>query len=472
MRITLLGTGSADGWPNPFCGCASCEAERDGGRSRAPSSALVDDRILIDCGPTTPHLPATAGITLQRVEHVLVTHGHPDHLHPAFLLTRTWTTPRTTLHVWGPPLAMDLCRDWLGPDSRVELHVLAPGQAVELETTVGAYAVRALAAQHAHGDGDVMAEEALLYAITAPDGSRLLYATDTGPMADATTSLLDGTFDAVLVDETFGDKADHGTGHLDLAVLPAVLRSLRECGAVTSTTVVAATHLSHHNPPTPILRERLAALGVALVGDLDVIDTARPGGGLARRHLVTGGARSGKSALAERLAGDHAVVTYVATSGHRPDDAEWAQRVALHRERRPAHWSTVETTDVAAVLASAAPGSVVLVDCLALWLTAQLDDLDAWRRADDGATDEVRAEAAERMVALVEALDGSVADVVLVTNEVGMGVVPATASGRLFRDLLGILNVHVAAACHETTLVVAGIPVPLSPMRRATPHAR
>ena len=470
MRITLLGTGSADGWPNPFCGCGSCATERDAGRSRAPSSALVDEAILIDCGPTTPHLPAASGVTLQCVEHVLVTHGHPDHLHPAFLLSRRWTSPRTTLHVWGPPLAMDLCRDWLGPDSMVELHVLAPGDDARLRTARGAYAVRALPAQHSHGDGDVMAEEALLYAVTAPDGARLLYATDTGALTDATTGLLDGPFDAVLVDETFGEKADHGTGHLDLATLPGVLQSLRDCGAVTSSTVVAATHLSHHNPPAPVLRERLSALGVVLVDDLDVMDTARPGAGLARRHLITGGARSGKSALAERLAADHAVVTYVATSGHRPDDPEWQHRVTLHRERRPAHWSTVETTDVPGVLSSAPAGSVVLVDCLALWLTAQLDDLDAWRRTDD--VDAVRAEAADRITALVDALERAPADAVLVTNEVGMGVVPATASGRLFRDLLGMLNVQVAAACQETTLVVAGIPVPLTRSREARLHAR
>ncbi len=472
MRITLLGTGSADGWPNPFCGCGSCAAERDAGRSRAPSSALVDECLLIDCGPTTPHLPAAAGVSLQRVEHVLITHGHPDHLHPAFLLTRRWTSPRTTLHVWGPPRAMDLCRDWVGPDSMVELHVVAPGERVELTTAGGAYAVQALPAQHAHGDGDVMAAEALLFAVTGPDGDRLLYATDTGPLPNATTALLDEPVAVVLIDETFGDKADHGTGHLDLASLPGVLRSLRECGAVTASTVVAATHLSHHNPPAPVLRERLAAMGVVLVGDLDVIDTARPGGGLARRHLVTGGARSGKSALAERLAAAHDVVTYVATSGDRPDDAEWRHRVAVHRERRPAHWTTVESTDVAGVLAAAPAGTVVLVDCLALWLTAQLDELGAWQRADDGLADEVRADAAARIDTLVAALEHCAAEVVLVTNEVGMGVVPATASGRLFRDLLGILNVQVAAACHGTTLVVAGMAVPLSPARGVLPHAR
>jgi adenosylcobinamide kinase/adenosylcobinamide-phosphate guanylyltransferase len=472
MRVTVLGTGSADGWPNPFCGCGSCRAERDGGRSRAPSAALVDGRLLIDCGPTTPHLPAESGVSLEQVEHVFFTHGHPDHLHPAFLLTRRWTSPRSTLHVWGPPLAMDLCRDWLGPDSAVELHVIAPGAAVEAMTAAGAYVVEAVPAQHAHGDGDVMAAEALLYAITGPDGDRLLYATDTGPLPASTLDRLGDPFAVVLLDETFGDKADHGTGHLDLATLPSVLDSLRECGAVTATTVVAATHLSHHNPPTPVLRGRLAALGVSLVDDLDVIDTAIPGGGLSRRHLITGGARSGKSALAERLAGERGPVTYVATSGQRPDDPEWQHRIALHRERRPAAWTTVETTDVADVLSAAPAGSVVLVDCLALWLTAQLDDIDAWQRYDSGDADQVRADAAARMSTLVAAVAHARADVVLVTNEVGMGVVPATASGRLFRDLLGVLNMQVAAACQDTTLVVAGVAVPLTRKKGSWPHAR
>jgi adenosylcobinamide kinase/adenosylcobinamide-phosphate guanylyltransferase len=472
MRITLLGTGSADGWPNPFCDCGSCDAERDAERSRAPSSALLDDRILVDCGPTTPHLPATAGITLQHVEHVLITHGHPDHLHPAFLLSRRWTSPRDTLHVWGPPLAIDLCRDWIGPDSAVALHAIVSGQTVELATRAGTYLVEALPAQHAHGDGDVVAEEALLFAVTAPDGDALLYATDTGPLPESTLALLDEPFDAVLLDETFGDKPDHRTGHLDLATLPGVLASLRACGAVTESTLVAATHLSHHNPPASVLRPRLAALGVRLLDDFDVIDTSAPGGGLGRRRFITGGARSGKSALAERMAEGRGPVTYVATSGDRPDDPEWTHRVAVHRARRPEHWTTVETIDVAGVLASAAPGSVVLVDCLALWLTAHLDALDAWQRSEEGDGERVRADAAAPMTALVTALEACPADVVLVSNEVGMGVVPATASGRLFRDLLGALNVQVAAACDESTLAVAGIAVPLTRTRGARRHAR
>ncbi|MFL6062925.1 MAG: bifunctional adenosylcobinamide kinase/adenosylcobinamide-phosphate guanylyltransferase [Marmoricola sp.] len=158
------------------------------------------------------------------------------------------------------------------------------------------------------------------------------------------------------------------------------------------------------------------------------------------RVLVTGGVRSGKSAHAEALIGDRPGVTYVAT-GPVPgaDDAEWAARVALHRARRPASWTTWETADLGTL-----PDGPVLLDCLGTWLTAQLDTL-GW--------DEVAVVA--RIDALVAAV-GSCADLVVVTNEVGLGVVPEHRSGRVFRDLLGTVNQRVAAVCDEVHLVVAG----------------
>jgi adenosylcobinamide kinase/adenosylcobinamide-phosphate guanylyltransferase len=458
MRVTVLGTGSADGWPNPFCSCRSCTAERAAGRTRRPSSALVDGRVLIDCGPTTPHLPPD--VTLVDVEHVLITHGHPDHLHPAFLLSRAWTHPERVLHVWGPARALDLCRDWLGPGSTVDLHVLAPGDEADLPTVAGRYRLTAMPAAHAHGDGDVLAEEALLYAVAGPDGTRLLYATDTGPFDPAAAGVPSGPFDIVLLDETFGDKSDHGTGHLDLARLPAMLAALQEHGTITESTVVGATHLSHHNPPTDELSARLTPLGVRALRDLEVLET---GATRTREHtLVLGGARSGKSHFAEGLLTDEPAVTYVATGGTRPGDAEWAERVSIHRSRRPHHWVTVESTDVPGCLAAAGPADAVLVDCLALWLTAVLDDVDAWQRIEAAGRSGVLRDAHARLEELVSALGDCRARVVLVTNEVGMGVVPATAAGRLFRDLLGVVNVRVAAACDETVLVVAG-----QPMRRS-----
>ncbi|MFL6022922.1 MAG: bifunctional adenosylcobinamide kinase/adenosylcobinamide-phosphate guanylyltransferase [Marmoricola sp.] len=160
------------------------------------------------------------------------------------------------------------------------------------------------------------------------------------------------------------------------------------------------------------------------------------------RVLVTGGVRSGKSAHAEALLADRPTVTYVAAGPvPGPDDPEWAARVAVHADRRPAHWTTLECTEVGKVLGGEKP---FLLDCLGTWLTAQLDDL-GW---DD-------AHLAPRVEALVEAVAGC-SDLVVVTNEVGAGVVPEHRSGRLFRDHLGLVNQRVAAVCDEVHLVVAG----------------
>ncbi|MEN8708199.1 MAG: bifunctional adenosylcobinamide kinase/adenosylcobinamide-phosphate guanylyltransferase [Nocardioides marinisabuli] len=170
--------------------------------------------------------------------------------------------------------------------------------------------------------------------------------------------------------------------------------------------------------------------------------------------LVTGGVRSGKSRHAESLVGSHvgtAPVTYVAP-GPAPedDDPDWAARVAAHRERRPASWTTLETRDLAGALAGA--DRPLLVDCLGTWVTGLLDEEQAWERTSDDVVALVEA----RLAAVVAALRDCAHDVVLVTNEVGLGVVPAHRSGRLFRDLLGLANQRVAEACDEVHLVVAG----------------
>ncbi len=460
MRITFLGTGSADGWPNPFCECASCATEREAGRIRRPSSALIDDAILIDCGPTTTHAAGAAGLSLRSVRHVLITHGHPDHLDPAFLLARQWTDVSTPLVVWGPRSAVDLCRDWIAPGAPVELRVLAPGDRVTLPADRGDYALLAVPAAHSSGNGDALAEEALLYQLTAPDGHRLLYATDTGPLPATTMRMIDSPVDVIVLDETFGDNHGHGTGHLDLATFVQAVAALRAAGIASADTQVVATHLSHHNPPTPQLRARLHQQGVRVPDDLDVLEsrvTKAP-----MRLLIMGGARSGKSTHAESVAANSGQrVTYVATAARRDDDAEWDKRIAEHRERRPPAWTTVETIDIAQALRTAAAGELVLVDCITLWLTGVLDGIDAWSRIDRDDGDAVRADVSLHVEELVESLHLSAADVVLVSNEVGWGVVPATASGRAFRDLMGILNATLARACTKTTLVVAGRSVQL-----------
>ncbi|MET0997639.1 MAG: bifunctional adenosylcobinamide kinase/adenosylcobinamide-phosphate guanylyltransferase [Marmoricola sp.] len=167
--------------------------------------------------------------------------------------------------------------------------------------------------------------------------------------------------------------------------------------------------------------------------------------------LVTGGVRSGKSRHAEGLLSSWGHVTYVApgpTVAEDPDP-DWAQRIAAHQQRRPAGWTTLESRDLSAALRVDGP---VLVDCLGTWLTGVLDAAGAW----DQPADEVHALVAGHLDDAAAALRAAPGPVVLVTNEVGLGVVPAHRSGRLFRDLLGTANQRIAQECDEVHLVVAG----------------
>jgi adenosylcobinamide kinase / adenosylcobinamide-phosphate guanylyltransferase len=172
--------------------------------------------------------------------------------------------------------------------------------------------------------------------------------------------------------------------------------------------------------------------------------------------LVLGGARSGKSRYAESLLRSRPAVTYVAP-GPVPDgsDPEWAARIALHRARRPAWWTTIETTDLAEVIRAAR--EPVLIDCLSTWLTRLVDDIDGWQDPERAAS-QLESETAR----LLDALGSAKADIVLVSNEVGWSVVPATASGRMFRDDLGRLNAAVSAASDHVALMVAGRVLDLS----------
>lgn len=169
------------------------------------------------------------------------------------------------------------------------------------------------------------------------------------------------------------------------------------------------------------------------------------------RRLVTGGARSGKSKWAEQQFAGIDVVEYVATSSY-SDDAEWARRVLAHQQRRPSGWVTTETIDVATVLLSGSEVPV-LVDCLSVWLARVLDELGAWAQPAEN----WRCALLDRVDALVAAVASTQRDVILVTNEVGAGVVPESASGRLYRDELGSLNARVGAEVDEVWFCVAGI---------------
>ncbi len=182
--------------------------------------------------------------------------------------------------------------------------------------------------------------------------------------------------------------------------------------------------------------------------------------------LILGGARSGKSNYAERLArGSGRPVLYVATAS--PGDEEMAARIARHQAQRPPDWRTIEAPanllDV--IRSEARPGDAVLLDCLTLWVSNVLlreigpvDEIDAIAPATWATLETMLVEEAQTLLADSRARD---VRLVLVSNEVGMGVVPAFPLGRHFQDILGRVNQVVAASADTVILMVAGLPVDL-----------
>lgn len=168
---------------------------------------------------------------------------------------------------------------------------------------------------------------------------------------------------------------------------------------------------------------------------------------------------------AERLLAGRDQVVYVACGPAADEsDPSWARRLRLHQQRRPAHWATRETLDVAGVLAGGETGPSrqavpVLVDCLSTWLAGVMDDCGLWTApAGTDKGDQADKAVAARVDALLDSWRSTTRQVVAVSNEVGSGVVPATASGVRFRDELGLLNSRIAAECEQVWLCVAGIP--------------
>lgn len=163
--------------------------------------------------------------------------------------------------------------------------------------------------------------------------------------------------------------------------------------------------------------------------------------------FLLGGARSGKSAMAARLAGEAgAPVVFIATA--EPRDDEMAARIQRHRLDRPAGWRTIEAPlDIAGAVASTASGDFLVVDCLTLWVSNLLEQ----------GKDAMEIGAAAALVAREMADRRGV----VVSNEVGLGIVPANELARVFRDVLGAVNVTFAALAGRAVLMVAGLTVDL-----------
>lgn len=178
--------------------------------------------------------------------------------------------------------------------------------------------------------------------------------------------------------------------------------------------------------------------------------------------LVLGGARSGKSGFAEELAGRAGPrVVYVATAT--VGDQEMARRVAHHRARRPVNWQTVEEPfrPERAVRVYGGEADAVLVDCLTMWITNLLLD-GPERPAEDTETLIL-----ERARELADAAGPAPARVILVANEVGLGLVPDNPLGRNYRDIAGRVNQYLARRADQVYLVVAGLPVEIKSLSRA-----
>lgn len=289
--------------------------------------------------------------------------------------------------------------------------------------------------------------------LTAPDGGRLLIAEGAGAVPDPPP----GT-------------APYTVALLDLLGQPAQLGALRARGLVQAGTTVAVLHADHRVPSEAELARRCRLWGVTVPHDGDVLARAAAPPEPPRRVLLIGGARSGKSREAElRLSGEPRV-TYLAAgpypAGTDPADAEWARRVAAHQAARPAAWRTVESADAAGVLRS--ESDAILFDGAGTWLAAVMAGAGAWASDDtaraagtaDGAAGPVdppvEGYISMKMNELLDAWRQTAARVVAVSDDVGSGVVPASRSGRLFRDHLGWLNQRLAAEADEAVLVVAG----------------
>lgn len=180
--------------------------------------------------------------------------------------------------------------------------------------------------------------------------------------------------------------------------------------------------------------------------------------------FITGGARSGKSALAEKFARERGgAVTYIATA--RPGDDEMRERIAEHRRRRPEDWETIEApADLpAAVAAALASSGTVLVDCLTVYISNLL--LTRGLYAGDGLGHRIDSELSALVELCGQENPGAVGDAadagrcIIVSNEVGMGIVPENRLARVFRDMAGRANQSLAAAADEVYLCVSGIPL-------------
>jgi len=264
MHATFLGTAASEGYPDAFCACANCEHARVlGGPSlRKRSSLLINDDLLIDLGPDLMAAAQMHGVTLANLRYCLQTHEHADHLDPSHFLSRSqFSAVRNAPHLdfYASQGAIEgalrsvsthqpvdaLVASGTSEPLNLSVHAIEPFQTF----AVGPYQVSSVRA--AHGQAIV----ALLYVIER-EGRSLFYATDTGPLPEATWAALRAgrhRFTTIMLDHTFG-WGERASGHLNREQFLEQIARMRDEGLLADDARIFAHHLAHHsNPVHPAL---------------------------------------------------------------------------------------------------------------------------------------------------------------------------------------------------------------------------
>ena len=243
MKLKLLGTAAAEGWPGLYCACNACQKARElGGKNiRTRSSMMIDETVKIDFPPDTYHHVLTYGIDLRKVRYLLITHNHDDHFLPADILycesPFVAGEPSPPFTVMGPKPVIDRFMPHReNSNSPLTPLVLKPYVTVAMEN----WGFTPILASHMNYG------ESYNYLVTK-EGKTLLYASDTGWYSDETWVFLTGRrIDFVVMECTSGGKETNYLGHLSITGLLKMREKLMEIGAIQSATPYIATHFSHN----------------------------------------------------------------------------------------------------------------------------------------------------------------------------------------------------------------------------------
>jgi phosphoribosyl 1,2-cyclic phosphate phosphodiesterase len=272
MKIQILGTAAAEGWPAPFCRCEACDgARKRGGRDiRSRSGALIDADLKIDFCPDTVSQMQRTGRNLADVRTIVFTHQHSDHIVPTELDWAappfTLTPPETPIAVYGNAVVLDMLGSTFGDPAKhnLDLRLLEPFVAA---TTPTGDTILPMAADHVPG--------ALLLRLTR-GGKHILYGHDSGLYPDATIDALSGDPLALaLFDCTNGGASTNNRGHMGIDGVLQMVERLRSVGAVTADTTLVATHFSHNGRLLhDALVERFSPHGIQVAYDGIILEIA------------------------------------------------------------------------------------------------------------------------------------------------------------------------------------------------------